>query len=321
MNAIKAVVSMSPVTLHRQYQGNITAVDGHNYQIDRLSTHIRWGNLIVRGSCAASHNNPQAQPPQYRQRINHVVFDEQRYKWLHNINELERGMVTLSGQINDIMDAMGNEFREATSRIKAAPLMRYNTRYYLRWGPVKRLRGRLFYGKTNRKFNFDTTATSGSKTVNIKFEKGKFILSGTFKDKPYEFKGRSLGLLLRKKMDRLRVFDGVELPIFEKINEEMVKQLRTNNFIGPENFWISDLNQDKTGRVYVMDSHGDLSYIEIEDRNLNPLRNGRTYGCIDFDDLPPQRIRCNEQERREFMQNPLLSGRLIRAMRGRLHLV
>ena len=98
------------------------------------------------------------------------------------------------------------------------------------------MRGRLFYGKTNRKFNFDTTATSGSKTVNIKFEKGKFILSGTFKDKPYEFKGRSLGLLLRKKMDRLRVFDGVELPIFEKINEEMVKQLRTNNFIGPENF-------------------------------------------------------------------------------------
>jgi hypothetical protein len=64
-----------------------------------------------------------------------------------------------------------------------------------------------------------------------------------------------------------------------------------------------------------MDSHGDLSYIEIEDQNLNPLRNGRTYGRINFNDLPPQRIRCNEQERREFMQNPLLSGRLIRAMR------
>jgi hypothetical protein len=41
-------------------------------------------------------------------------------------------MVALSGQINDIMNGMGNEFRQATSRIKAAPLMKYNTRHYLR---------------------------------------------------------------------------------------------------------------------------------------------------------------------------------------------
>lgn len=318
LNAVKAVVAMSPTTLHRQYQGNVTAVDGQIYQIDRLSTHIRWGNLVLRGSCANSHNNP---PTQYRQRVNHVVFDEQRYKWLHNINELERGMVGLSGQINDIMNSMGNEFRQATSHIKAAPLMKYNTTKYLRWGPIKRLRWRMVYGKTNWKFDFDTSATSWSKTANIKFEKGKFTLSGTFKDKPFEFKGRSLGTILRKKIDRLRVFDGVELPIFEKINEAMITQLRTNNLISPENFWVSDLNTNKTGRVFFMDSQGDLSYIEIEDRNLNPLRNGRTYGRINFNDLPPQRIRCNETERREFMQNPLLSGRLIRAMRNRLRMI
>lgn len=94
----------------------------------------------------------------------------------------------------------------------------------------------MAYGKTNRKFDFDTTATSGSKAVNIKFEKGVFTLSGTFKDKPFEYKGKSLGVLLRKKIDRLRVFDGVELAIFEKINESMVEKLRTNNLIGPENF-------------------------------------------------------------------------------------
>jgi hypothetical protein len=89
----------------------------------------------------------------------------------------------------------------------------------------------MFYGKTNWNFDFNTSATSGAKTVNIKCERGKFTLSGTFRNKPFTFKGRSLGLLLRKKIDRLRVFDGVELPIFEKINEEFVKQLRTNNFI------------------------------------------------------------------------------------------
>lgn len=318
LNAVKAVVSMSPVTLHRQYQWNIIGVDGQQYQVDRISTHIRWNNLVVRWSCAASHNNP---PDQYRQRINHVIFDEQRYKWLHNIHELERGMTALSLQVNDIMNSMGNEFREATSRIKATPLMRYNTRKYLRWWPIKRLRSRMVHGKTNRNFDFETAATSGSKSVNIKFEKGKFTLSGTFKDKPFEFKWRSLGTLLRKKIDRLRVFDWVELTIFEKINESMVKQLRSNNIISPENFCVSDLNANKSWRVFMMDSHGDLSYIEIEDRNLNPLRNGRTYGRINFNDLPPQRIRCNETERREFMQNPLLSGRLIRAMRNRLKLI
>ncbi len=86
-------------------------------------------------------------------------------------------MVGLSNQINDIMNAMGNEFREATSRVKALPLMKYDTRHYLTGGPIKRLRARMAYGKTNRDFNFTTTATSGAKTANIKFEKGKFTVS------------------------------------------------------------------------------------------------------------------------------------------------
>lgn len=51
------------------------------------------------------------------------------------------------------------------------------------------------------------------------------------------------------------MFDGLELPIFEKINEAMIEKLRTNNLVGPENFAVSDLNQDKTGRVFILDSH------------------------------------------------------------------
>ena len=312
LNAIKAIVSISPTTLHRQYQWNIDAVDGHSYAVDRISARIHGENLLVRWSCA-NHVN--------RQRVNHVIFDEQRYKWLHNIHELETGMVALSDQINSIMNAMGSDFREATSRIKASPIMKYNTTNYLRGGPIKRLRWRMRHGETNWNFNFNTSATSWSKTVNIKFEKGVFTLSGTFKNKPYEYKWRNIGTMFRKKIDRERVFDGVELEIFERINESMIGQLRTNNLIWPENFWVTDIEGNKTGRVFMMDNHWDLSYIEIEDRNLNPLRDGRTAGRIHFNDLPPQRIRCNAQERREFMQNPLLSGRLIRVMRKRLKVI
>lgn len=37
--------------------------------------------------------------------------------------------------------------------------------------------------------------------------------------------------MFRKKIDRERVFDGVELEIFERINESMIGQLRSNNLI------------------------------------------------------------------------------------------
>ncbi|HCB51224.1 TPA: hypothetical protein DEP21_01385 [Patescibacteria group bacterium] len=123
---------------------------------------------------------------------------------------------------------------------------------------------------------------------------------------------------MRKKIQRERVFNGLELEIVAQVNEAMVGRLRTNNMIGPENFAVSDLNNEKTGRVYIFDDAGNLSYLEIEDRALNPIPNGANEAHLDFNNVPPQRIRCNDQERKEFFQNPFLSGRLIRSMRRRL---
>jgi len=48
--AIKAIVSMSPVTLHRQHNGVVRAIDGQDHNVDRISAHIRGGNLVIRGS-------------------------------------------------------------------------------------------------------------------------------------------------------------------------------------------------------------------------------------------------------------------------------
>lgn len=42
LNAIKAIVAMSPVTLHREYNGEIDTIEGPPpRRIDRLSAHIR----------------------------------------------------------------------------------------------------------------------------------------------------------------------------------------------------------------------------------------------------------------------------------------
>ena len=104
-----------------------------------------------------------------------------------------------------------------------------------------------------------------------------------------------------------------------EINEQYIEKLRTNNLVQTENFAVSDLNNDKTWKVYIFDEGGNLSYLEIEDRALNPLWT-RNAWHIDPEQIPIERIRCNDQERKEFMQNPLLAGRLLREMRRRLAL-
>lgn len=41
LSAVKAVVSMAPTTLHREFNGNVIGVDGHQYNVDRISAFIR----------------------------------------------------------------------------------------------------------------------------------------------------------------------------------------------------------------------------------------------------------------------------------------
>jgi len=312
ISTIKALVKMSPVSLHRSFNGQIVATDHNRYDVDRLETMVKGDNLIMRANCISDDTN--------RTRTNRVIFDEARFKSMHNVDELENGVNALSGQINGIMNSMADEFRTATSRIKPGPLMKYNTGFPLRMGRAKRLYGKVRYDETNYNFDFSTSVSEWGKTVDIKFEKGKFILSGTHKDKPFTLTNTNLGAILRTVKSKDRFFDGAELAIIEKVNEEMIKWLRKNIFVSSNNFVVSDLNTNKTGKVYVFDSSGELSYLDIEDRNNNPLGSGKTHGTIKENHLPPHRVRCNARERKEFMQNPLLGGRLVRSMRLQLAL-
>lgn len=312
--AMKALVQMSPTTLHREFNGQVVATNTNTYNVDRVEAFVKSDNLVLRANCTAAHGN--------RTRENQVIFDEKRYKNMHNIDELENGVVALSQQLNGIMDAMGTEFNQVTNGVIPSLTnseMNYDTRFPMRFWWAKSLYGRIRYGETNNDFSFTTSATEGGKTANITFHDGVFTITGTFKDKPYTLEGTNLGKILRTKQQRERIFDGIELAIVEKVNEEMIKQLRTNHFVAPENFAVSDFNTNKTGKVYILDASGNLSYLEIEDRAHNPLGT-KTAGVIPENTLPPQRIRCNEKERKDFMQNPLLAGRLVRQMRLQLAL-
>ena len=312
---LKAMVLISPQRLNREIPPTEFIDDRWNpVECDRIEAFVRWGNLRIRWWWIDWS----------RTRQNVTIFDENQFKELHDVDMLEDWIYALSSQINTIMNATAREYHEATSAMLRNDgnryVMRYNTAQWLRWWPIKRLWWRLVHGKTSNDFDFDNISVNEAwKAVNIKLNKWKFTVTWEFDGQQFEYKGRNLGSILRKKINRKRVFDGIELAMVAAINEAFIKKLRENHRVQTENFIVADVNDDKTWRTYIFDSSWHLSYLEIEDVNLNPLGAGQSWR-VDPDQIPAERVRCNEEERREFMQNPLLAGRLKRAMRWRLAL-
>ena len=311
---LKAMVMMSPQRLNRQIPPQDFVDQRWNIiECDRLDVGINWWNLRVR----AWHVDPTTHVRQ-----NVTIFDENQFRNLHDINSLEEWIHQLSTQINSIMNAVSQEYHYATIwsfRLRNSSLLKYNTAQRLKWGPIKRLWGRLVHWRTNTNFDFETTVTEAWKTANIVFNKWKFTVSWTFEGKEYQFVSKDLWSILRKKINRKRVFDWIELAMLARVNEEYLNRLRTNNLVQTENYAVADLNANKTWRIYILDDAWELSYLEIEERWLNPLGR-RNEWRIRTEDIPAERIRCNEQERREFFQNPFLSWRLFRTMKRRLAL-
>ena len=320
LSVLKAMVLMSPQKLSRDIQyldpAEKTFYDEKWNPVvcDRMEAFVKWWNLIIRW----------AEIDWSRTRHNVTIFDEAKFKNLYDENMLEDWIRTISTQINSIMNATAQEYHEATSTMlrndENRYVMRYNTAQWLRWWPIKRLRWRMVHGKTSNDFDFDNISVNEAwKSVNIKLNKWKFTVKWEFDGQQYEYKGRNLWSILRKKINRKRVFDWVELAMLAAINEAFITKLRENHWVQTENFIISDINDGKTWKTYIYDNAWNLSYLEIEDIDSNPLWAWRS-GRVDPNQIPTARKRCNEEERREFMQNPLLAWRLQREMRRRLSL-
>lgn len=312
LSVLKAMVMMSPQRLSREIP-NTGFMDARWNLVfcDRIEAFIRWENLVLRGWAVNQAT---------RVRQNVTIFDENNFKSLHDVYALEDGVRMLSTQINSIMNATAQEYNNATNTIlRNKSLRKYNTVQWLQWGPIKRLWWRIAYGKTNTDFDFQTSVSNAWKSTNIEFNKWKFTVSWEFDGQDYKYEAKDLWSILRKKINRKRVFDGIELAMVAAINEQYIQRLRTNNLVQTENFAVSDLNEDKTWRIYIFDEDWNLSYLDIEDRALNPLGRANAWR-INPENITAERIRCNDQERSEFMQNPLLAWRLLREMRRRLAL-
>ncbi|MCX6824516.1 MAG: hypothetical protein NT085_05325 [candidate division SR1 bacterium] len=285
----------------------VIKMDGKNIVLEQQDDHTNAGGTHRRNTTVLFDH-------QYFENTN--TFDSTRG---NENRRLRVGIDRMMGHFNFAMNELHYQYRQASER-RWMGLRRGETRMTLPtsfWlSPIKKL---INLGTTT-KFDFSTTAQANGKSVSIEFKKNKFTLNMAGLKKPIS--SRTLGKLLRHREGGIRSFDGMERDICGKIYEEMIKKMRENSKIARTNFGVKDAI---TGRTYILDSDGQLGYINAEQAEANPnmIRRGllshRDYGVVN--NPPEARRMCDESETREVFKNPFLMGRLIKTMNNRMGII
>jgi len=262
-----------------------------------------------------------------------VIFDEQDFKNNQNIGDLRAAMEWNGGWpgllmlFSKWMRSLNNGYKTAISRLTLPKKpLRYNTKWLFgtRWFR------RMLNNKVNTDFNFSISAQAGDKNATINFENWNFEVTVSGYEK--EIKAKNLWKILRMQQWWESLFAGIELEIIQKVNQELLKQLHTNTRIKKRAYWVLD---EYTWRVYVVDQDGDISYISPNTigRNRDPRSRHiwqnilsdmwfssikQSAWIIKYRNLPGNRIPLDQQWKKEFFTNPILCGRVLKRMAGRL---
>ena len=285
----------------------VIKMDGKNIVLEQQDDHTNaWGTHRRNTTVLFDH--------QYFENTN--TFDSTRGD---ENRKLRVGIDKMMWHFNFAMNELHYQYRQASERRRMG-LRRWETRMTLPtsfWlSPIKK----IINLNTTTKFDFSTNAQANGKSVNIEFKNNKFTLNIAGLKKPIA--SRTLGKLLRHRQWWVRVFDGLEREICGKVYEELIKKMRENSKVARTNFWVKDYI---TGRTYILDSDGQLGYINAEQAANDPemIRkwrlSKREYGIVD--NPPAGRHMCDETEIREVFKNPFLMGRLIKTMNNRMGLI
>ena len=316
LSTLKSIIAISPQTINRKTQ-NQKYFDGtEDVTCNRLKT-LTGGDWNLK--LLAYKINTKNKDQTYVK-----VFDEGEYKDKYDetsINELKKNIWKISSEINIVLNSLAQDYQKAIYGENKS-LLEYNTDGHLKWEDIKRWWWKLKLGETNNDFNFDTEIDDLAwKKIRLSLNQWKFSISRFFDGKEREFKEKdNLWEILKEKVDGKRVFDWVELKIINKINEKYVQHLRSNNLIKNKNYFVSDLGENRTWRIYIFDAMWKLSYLEVWNE-WSKLFGNVDAGHIDSSNIPSNIIRCDEEERREFFENPTLAGKLIREMKKSLTLL
>lgn len=309
---LKAMTKISPKKLNKQistndfYGNSITNDKGDKITLNNMGIDLSWTDNKLKVFLWKIDTNKQNRQ-EYK-----TIFDEDEMDGIdrsdqNKVNEMEDKIRMVSTQINTILNSFAKDYQKGLDK----KLLRYNTAERLQKGSIKKL---LWKNKDINNYDFNTKVSHLWKDIDISFSEGKFIVTWEFEGQEYKYEAKNLGYILRKEINWKRVFDGIELEIINQVNEEYVKQLRNNDSINSESFAIADLHEHNAWRIYIFDSVWDLSYIEVWHERYNPLKKVNAWR-INPSDIAVTRHRCNDKERKEFFQNPLLAWRLIREMK------
>ena len=316
LSTLKSIIAISPQSINRKTQ-NQKYFDGtEDVTCNRLKT-LTGGDWNLK--LLAYKINTKNKDQTYVK-----VFDEGEYKDKYDgtsINELKKNIWKISSEINIVLNSLAQDYQKAIYWENKS-LLEYDTNGHLKWEDIKKWRWKLRLGETNNDFNFDTEIDDLAwKKIRISLNQWKFSISRFFDGKEREFKEKdNLWEILKEKVDGKRVFDWVELKIINKINEKYVQHLRSNNLIKNKNYFVSDLGENRTWRIYIFDAMWKLSYLEVWNE-WSKLFGNVDAGHIDSSNIPSNIIRCDEEEKREFFENPILAGELIREMKKSLTLL
>jgi hypothetical protein len=258
-------------------------------------------------------------------RITEVLFDYQLFENTNQFDNLydNRSLRTwidyLMDHFNYAMNSLHTQYRQATER-RRLWLRRWQTRMTLptsfRLSPIKK----IMNFRTTTNFDFTTNVNSNWKNISISFKKNKFTFNMDWLKKPISF--RSLWNLLNYRKWWVRIFDGLEREICEKIYETLINKMRENTKISRTSFGVRDCT---TGRIYVLDEDGKFWYVNAEYANTHRdiIRrwrlSGREYWVVPRP--PAGRLMCNESETKELYKNPFIMWRLIKTMNNRMWII
>lgn len=258
-------------------------------------------------------------------RITEVLFDYQLFENTNQFDNLydNRSLRTwidyLMDHFNYAMNSLHTQYRQATER-RRLWLRRWQTRMTLptsfRLSPIKK----IMNFRTTTNFDFTTNVNSNWKNISISFKKNKFTFNMDWLKKPISF--RSLWNLLNYRKWWVRIFDGIERDICEKIYESLINKMRENTKISRTSFGVRDCT---TGRIYILDEDGKFGYVNAEYANTHRdiIRrwrlSGREYWVVPRP--PAGRLMCSESETKELFKNPFIMWRLIKTMNNRMWII
>lgn len=242
-------------------------------------------------------------------RTENVLFDydsfvtTNTFHGMGNSRSLQTAIDVLMWHFNFSMNQYHEWYRNATrSRLLKTKVSANNF-----WtSPIKTITNL----RTVRQFDFTTNVGD----VEISFEKNNI----TLKKWDIEISGKNLWKLLEYRKNKTRIFDGMEREIVWAFYKALKEKLRENSKINRSNFWVRD---PLTQNIYVLDEDGEFGVITPEDPgNILNGRNNRIIRKTELDDVDSRgwRRMCTPEETKEIFMNPMIMGRMIKAMNRRM---